>query len=105
VNFGVGIEHRLGERYTLYGGVARNASPWREESETVASWDLTDVTAGVTLNRGRSRLAFGVGYAWGKDDLPQLIAPPGETGQAPAVEATFRRLTFSVGVSLGGSRP
>jgi hypothetical protein len=103
-NFGVGIEHRLGERYTLYGGVARNASPWREESETIASWDLTDVTAGVTLNRGRSRLAFGVGYAWGKDDLPRLIAPPGET-EPPAVEATFRRLTFSVGVSLGGSRP
>ena len=105
VNFGVGIEHRLGERFTLYGGVARNASPWREESETVATWDLTDMTAGVTLNRGRSRLAFGVGYAWGKNDLPRLIAPPGETGQAPAVEGTFSRLTFSVGVSLGGSQP
>ena len=105
VNFGVGFEQRLGERYTLYGGVARNASPWREESETIASWDLTDVTAGVTLNRGRSRLAFGVGYAWGKNDLPQLIAPPGETRQAPAVEGTFSRLTFSIGVSLGGSRP
>ena len=105
VNFGVGLEQRLGERYTLYGGVARNASPWREESETIASWDLTDVTAGVTLNRGHSRLAFGVGYAWGKNDLPQLIAPPGETGQAPAAEGTFSRLTFSVGVSLGGNRP
>ena len=103
VNFGAGLERHLSERLTLYAGAARNASPWREESETLASWDLTDVTAGVTLNRGRSRLALGVGYGWGKGVVPQAIVPPGEASR-PTVEGRFSRWTFSLGASLGGAR-
>ena len=104
MNFGAGVEQRLGDRLTLYGGVARNASPWRPESETLASWDLIDVTAGVSFDRGRSRLALGIGYAWGSADLPRAIVPPDATGQAPTTEARFSRWTISLGVSLGGSR-
>ena len=52
VNFGVGLEHQLSERFTLYGGAARNASAWTPESETLASWDLVDVTGGISLDRG-----------------------------------------------------
>jgi hypothetical protein len=104
VNFGAGIEHRLGERFTLYGGAARNASSWTEQSETVASWDLTDVTAGFTLDRGRSRLAFGAGYAWGKHDLQRPIQPPDQTGPPATVEASFSRWTFSIGASINGAR-
>ena len=81
MNFGLGLEHQLSDRFTLYGGAARNASTWTPESEHLASWDLVDVTAGVSLNRGRSRLAFGLGYAWGSGDLPQAIVPPDATGQ------------------------
>jgi len=102
VDFGAGFERRLRDRLTLYGGAARNASPWRPESETLASWDLVDVTAGVSLDRGRSRLALGVGYAWGTGQLPRVIAPPDATGQRPATEARFSRWTFSVGASLNG---
>jgi hypothetical protein len=100
VNFGAGVERRLSERFTLYGGAARNASPWRAESETIASWDLTDVTAGVALKRGRSRLALGVGYAWGRNELPRAIVPPGQTGQTPTTEGKFSRWTLSVGASF-----
>jgi hypothetical protein len=103
VNFGAGIERRLGERFTLYGGAARNSSPWVEQSETIASWDLTDVTAGLTLSRGRSRLALGVGYGWGKHDLQRPVQPPDQTGPPPTVEASFSRWTFSVGASLNGA--
>ena len=104
VNFGAGLEHRLSDRFTLYGGAARNASTWRPESETLASWDLVDVTAGVSLDRGRSRLAFGLGYARGTGDLPRAIVPPGEAGQVLTTEARFSRWTISVGASLGGGR-
>ena len=102
VNFGLGLERQLSDRFTLYAGAARNASSWVPESETLASWDLVDVTAGVSLNRGRSRLALGLGYAWGTGDLPQAILPPDATGQAPTTEATFSRWTISLGASLGG---
>jgi hypothetical protein len=102
VNFGAGIEQRLSERFTLYGGAARNASTWRPESETLASWDLVDVSAGVSLNRGRSRLAFGLGYAWGTGDLPQAVVPPDATGQVPTTEARFSRWTISIGASFKG---
>ena len=104
VNFGAGVEQRLGDRLTLYGGVARKPSPWREESEFLASWDLTDATAGVSFDRGRSRLALGIGYARGSADLPRAIVPPDAAGERPTTEARFSRWTISLGVSLGGSR-
>jgi len=102
VNFGLGLEHRLSDRFTVYGGAARNTSAWTPESETLASWDLVDLTAGVSLSRGRSRLAFGLGYAWGTGDLPQAIEPPDATGPVPTTEARFSRWTISLGASLGG---
>jgi hypothetical protein len=103
VDFGAGFEHRLSDRFTLYGGAARNASPWQPESETLASWDLVGVTAGVSLNRGQSRLAFGLGYTWGTGNLPQTIVPPDAAGQVPTTEAKFSRWTISLGASLGGA--
>jgi hypothetical protein len=104
VNFGAGFEHQLSDRSTLYGGAARNASTWRPESETLASWDLVDVTAGVSFDRGRSRLAFGLGYAWGAGDLPRAVVPPDEAGLVPTTQARFSRWTISIGASLGGGR-
>jgi hypothetical protein len=101
VNFGAGLERRLSDRFTLYGGAARNASTWRPESETLAAWDLVDVTAGVSFDRGRSRLALGVGYAWGTGDLPRAIVPPDTTGQVSTTEARFSRWTISLGASFG----
>jgi hypothetical protein len=102
VNVGAGLEHRLGRRFTLYGGAARNASSWHPESETFATWSLYDVTAGVSLDRGGSRVALGVGYAWGSEDRPQVITPPGTTEPAPTTSARFSRWTISLGGSVGG---
>ncbi len=102
VNFGVGFERRLSERFTLYGGAARNASAWQPESETLATWDLVDVTVGVSFTRRRGRLALGVGYAWGSEVVPQTITPPSRDGTATATEAKFSRWTFSFAVSLNG---
>jgi hypothetical protein len=101
VNFGAGVEHQLVGRFTLYGGAARNASSWRAESETLATWDLVDVTAGLSVQRGGSRLALGVGYAWGSEDLPRVVTPPAGD-PSPVSPARFSRWTFSVGGSIGG---
>jgi hypothetical protein len=100
VNFGAGLEHHLAERVTLYAGAARNRSTWRPEAETIAAWDLTDVTAGCTFERGRSRIALGVGYAWGRGELPQAITPPDPRGVVTTHTGTFSRWTFSLGASM-----
>jgi hypothetical protein len=102
VDFGVGFERRLSDRFKLYGGAARNASAWTPESETLASWDLLDLTAGVSFDRGPSRLALGVGYAWGTGDLPQAIVPPDVRREGATTEAKFSRWTISVGASFAG---
>jgi hypothetical protein len=102
VNVGAGFERELGGRVTLYGGAAHNASPWRPESETLASWDLVDVTAGLSFTRGRARLALGVGYAWGSGNLPRAIQPPDAAGPTPTTDAQFGRWTISLGGSLSG---
>ena len=98
VNFGAGLEHRVGDTTTLYGGIARNNSPWEAQSETLASWDLTDVTAGISFERAGARVAVGIGYAWGSDEIRRTIAPPNDDGSAPAsAQADFSRWTFSIG--------
>jgi hypothetical protein len=103
VNYGAGLEHKVGDTTTLYAGVARNASPWREEAETLAAWDLTDASGGISFERWGARVAVGVGYAWGSHEIVRAIAPP----DAPApssVEADFHRWTLSVGFALLGGR-
>ena len=104
LNFGAGVEHRIGDRVRLYGGAALNASSWRPESETLATWDLVDVTAGLSFERGSSRLALGVGYAWGSEDLPRVVLPPGTGEPGTVTSARFSRWTFSVGGSVKGGR-
>ena len=104
LNFGAGVEHRIGDRVRLYGGAALNASSWRPEAETLATWDLVDVTAGLSFERGSSRLALGVGYAWGSEDLPRVVLPPGTGEPGTVTSARFSRWTFSVGGSVKGGR-
>ncbi len=99
VNYGLGLERRLGERVVLYGGVARNGSAHVPERDTFAAWDLTDLTAGFTFDTGRAKIAFGAGYAWGSDEVAQVVVPPGDT--RPTRDASFSRWTFSLGASFG----
>jgi hypothetical protein len=100
VNYGLGLEHHLNDTLVLYGGAARNHSAYVAQRDTFAAWDLTEVTAGFTVDRGRRRLALGVGYAWGSDEIAQVIAPPGQTTPPPAQPASFSRWTISIGASF-----
>jgi hypothetical protein len=102
VNLGFGLEQRLGERFVLYGGAALNQSAWVAERDSFASWDLKDVSAGATYDRGRARFALGVRYTWGSDEIPQAVAPPGET--LPTRKASISAWTISAGASFG-ARP
>jgi hypothetical protein len=100
VCYGLGLEQRLGGRVVLYGGAAHNESAYVAGRDSFAAWDLTDLTGGFTFDRGRAKLALGVGYAWGSKDLPQVIVPPDDSAPPPTREGKFSRWTFSVGASF-----
>lgn len=100
VNFGMGFEQQLGETVHAYGGAARNRSSYVAERDSFSPWDLTDVTLGLSVDRGRRRLALGVGYAWGSGDLEQLVAPPDESGPPPSRPARYYRFRISLGASF-----
>ena len=101
-NYGVGLEQRLNERLTLYAGAARNASTWNSSAETLASWDLTEATAGFSLLTSRARVAFGAGYSWGHGEIPRVIASPFQEAPPETPRASFSRWTFSIGASTKG---
>lgn len=103
VNYGAGLERYLGDTVRLYAGAARNHSAYVAQRDSFAAWDLTDATAGFTLDRGGKRVALGVGYAWGRTDIPQVITPPGQETPAPSREAKFSRWTISIGFSLSSN--
>ncbi len=101
---GIGLEHRIGDRLTLYAGAASNQSAYVAERDSFAAWDLTDLTSGFTLDTGRAVVALGVGYAWGNGQIPQIIGLPGAPDPKALVEARFSRWTFSIGASFYGDR-
>jgi len=98
--YGIGLEQRLSSRLVLYGGAAHNESAYVPERDSFAAWDLTDVTGGFTVETDRATLAFGLGYAWGTNRIPQAVVPPDETEPAVLREAHFSRWTISVGASF-----
>ena len=100
VNFGVGFEHGFRDNLRLYGGAARNYSTYIPERDTFSPWDLTDVTAGVSVDRGRARFALGLGYAWGTGELQQLVSPPDASGPPPTRSASYHRWRISFGASF-----
>jgi len=100
VNFGVGFEHGFRDNLRLYGGAARNYSTYIPERDTFSPWDLTDVTAGLSVDRGRARFALGLGYAWGTGELQQLVSPPDASGPPPTRSASYHRWRISFGASF-----
>jgi hypothetical protein len=94
------LRARLGDTLRLYGGAARNYSTYIPERDTFSPWDLTDVTAGLSVDRGRMRFAVGLGYAWGTGELQQLMSPPDASGPPPTRSASYGRWRISFGASF-----
>jgi hypothetical protein len=100
VCYGLGLEQRLRSRLVLFGGAAHNESAYVPERDSFAAWDLTDLTTGFTFETGRATLAFGLGYAWGTNRIPQAIVPPDQTEPAVLREAHYSRWTISFGAAI-----
>jgi hypothetical protein len=67
------------------------------ERDTFSPWDLTDVTAGLSVDRGRMRFAVGLGYAWGDGRAAATgSAPPDASGPPPMRSASYPPLAHLV---------
>ncbi len=99
LDYGAGLEQRIGEQLTLYLGAAHNGSSWLKDADTFASWSLTHLTAGVSVRSPsrHARLAAGLGYAWGDGPLPPAVSSPFTAAPPPAPRSRFWQLTGSVG--------
>lgn len=98
-NFGLGLEQQLGRATTLYAGATRNASSWQPGAETLASWDLTQLTAGLSFQLRHARVAVGLGYGWGDGPMPAPVVALYEPSPESA-RVRYRRLTGSAGFTL-----
>ncbi len=69
-NFGVGLDHRFSDGFSLYGGFTTDRSGWRSDvNTTFTSWDLYHITLGSAFRAFAIDWTMGMGFSWGGDDL------------------------------------
>ena len=69
-NFGVGLDHRFSEGFSLYGGFTTDRSGWRSDvNTTFTSWDLYHATLGSAFRAFEIDWTIGLGFSFGGDDL------------------------------------
>jgi len=69
-NFGIGLDHKFSEGFSLYGGFTTDRSGWRSDvNTTFTSWDLYHATLGSAFNAFEIDWTIGLGFSWGSDDL------------------------------------
>jgi hypothetical protein len=94
-NFGIGLDHKFSEKFSIYGGLTTDRSGWRSDvNTTFTSWDLYHVTLGSAFKVFEIDWTIGMGFSWGGDDLDlrldfleddgagSVIGPDGITGTA-----------------------
>jgi hypothetical protein len=108
VNFGLGYEHLVSERFSYYAAFTTDftfADKSVNGANSLSTWDIYHVTAGASLRVKDVKLTLGAAYAFGSDSrsIPTLVVPPGEP---PALTPTptdvkYQRLRVLVGFDFG----
>lgn len=85
VNYGIGVERRLGDRSSAFASVSSDfsATPEGESDLAFSDWDSYLVTAGLTLPVGRSEFTLGLGYGFGSGDADRI----GKLNDSPLLDA------------------
>jgi hypothetical protein len=108
VNFGLGYERKVSERFSFYGAFTTDytfADKNDSAGNSLSTWDIYHLTAGASLEVKSVKLTMGGAYAFGSDtrSISTLIVPP---GGAPVLTPTpfdvrYSRLTVLVGFEFG----
>jgi len=102
LNFGVGAEHRINERFQLYGAFFSDHSALPEGKDdyipvALADWDIWHLSAGGAFVIDNIDITLGASYGWGSDTILTPIV-----GEQEQVELNYHsfKIIFGFGVGL-----
>jgi hypothetical protein len=108
VNFGLGFQRNVGERFSYYGAFTTDRTYADKQSTggpSISTWDIYHVSAGTSLQVLQAKFTLGIAYAFGGDErmLGVVMVPPQsppQLGQAP-IDVSFSRLKVLIGFDFG----
>jgi hypothetical protein len=108
VNFGLGFQHRVSERFSYYGAFTTDFTfANRDDAGTnsLSTWDIYHLTAGTSLVVRDIKLTMGAAYAFGSDvrSVSALVVPPGGPPvlTPTPLDVKFSRLRVLLGFDFG----
>ena len=108
VNFGVGYERKVSERFGVYGAFTTDFTfNDKEDSGTnsLSTWDIYHVTAGTSVMVGHVKLTMGAAYAFGNDTrtVATVVVPPSERPvlTTSPLDVKYQRFRVLVGFDFG----
>jgi long-chain fatty acid transport protein len=101
-NSALGVEHKISERFTVYGGTNYRPSPIPEETfdPIVPSLDLFDLFGGFSVHSEKSRIDFVLGQVWG---LPEDIDNTVGNAVGTSIDGKYSIEAFVFGVTFSRS--
>jgi hypothetical protein len=108
LNFGLGYERRVSERFSIYGAFTTDftfADEGDSATSMLSTWDIYHLSAGTSLMVKDVKLTMGAAYAFGSDTRPvaTVSLPPDGAPvltQSP-LDVRFSRLRVLVGFDFG----
>lgn len=109
INYGIGVEFYLKEKLDLYLSFVTDYSVSITDSKTnlgASNWDIFHFSGGVLFSVGRSEIALGANYAFGKEKLSGLVnLPDSEIGEdigdiIANAEMEYNRIKLILGFSF-----
>jgi hypothetical protein len=108
VNFGVGYQRTVSERFSYYGAFTTDftfANKNESATNALSTWDIYHLTAGTSLVVRSVKLTMGAAYAFGSDSrsISTLIVPPsgGPVLTPIPFEVKSQRIRLLVGFDFG----
>ncbi len=105
LNYGFAVEHDFTASLTGLASFVADRSAFHADSDiAVTPYDIYHATGGTTFSLGRPRFTVGLAYAWGNEQIDQIIDldPSDATVVRPEdkVELLYDRITFILGFAL-----
>jgi hypothetical protein len=104
VNWAIGVEHRFRPGLAGLASFTADRSAFNAESDVaVTPFDIYHVSGGAMFNVGKPRITLGLAYAWGSEEITQLIELDPDSAPPAFVEERdllYDRFTFIFGFGL-----
>ncbi len=108
LNFGLGLDYFITEKLIISGSFITDYSarvPGTTSSLAISNWDIYHISGGVTFPVGKSDLTFGFTYAFGSEEVNQILdLDAGEEGniggQTTKTTVVVKQIKFLLGFNF-----